>query len=244
MLLEWSLNLAGAGGGWGQSLARRETLVWSWFKMGRGRGAEQGEREENTTCLPGKELLNNTRRVLWTAKHGFPYPPYRHFSDIPGVHLLCTVQYCTVLYKIWLCFILNGIGFFLFLSRLSLGFPKTYTPLLLFSGYRTCFPGAKAAGTWSWLLTYIKRWGYERVELYLYSPSVPLCRGQGQLCVFYLLYFTFLPFVSLLVSLLFFFPRTFFSVLSFLIPSLFLHVARTVRFSGPKITSIRRNNGT
>ena len=35
------------------------------------------------------------------------------------------------------------------------------------------FPGGKAAGAWCWQSTPCKRWGHERVGLYLYSPSGP-----------------------------------------------------------------------
>jgi hypothetical protein len=40
-------------------------------------------------------------------------------------------------------------------------------PSLFFGGYRRCFSGGNAAGTWSWSLTSIQPGSWERVELYL-----------------------------------------------------------------------------
>jgi hypothetical protein len=45
-------------------------------------------------------------------------------------------------------------------------------PSLLYNGYRI-FPGGKAAGSWRWLPTTSSAEVKERVELYLYSNSVP-----------------------------------------------------------------------
>jgi hypothetical protein len=47
-------------------------------------------------------------------------------------------------------------------------------PAFYVMGTRGSFPGSKAAGSWSWPLTFN---GQEYVELYLHSPNTPSWRG-------------------------------------------------------------------
>jgi hypothetical protein len=44
-------------------------------------------------------------------------------------------------------------------------------------GTRGSFPGGKAIGAWSWLLTSIQYRGQECVALYIHSPDTPSWRG-------------------------------------------------------------------
>jgi len=47
----------------------------------------------------------------------------------------------------------------------------------------------KAAGAWSWLLTFIHCRGYEWLELYLCCNYMPSCSGQEKLYFFFFVFF-------------------------------------------------------
>jgi hypothetical protein len=64
----------------------------------------------------------------------------------------------------------------------------THPPVLL-----DLFPGGKAVGAWSWLPTPSGAEVKERLQVYLYSPSGPLCPVLGELFCFTVFFVNALP---------------------------------------------------